>query len=268
MNWSKFYREMIDRNIGVISIKEQEKLRKSCIAIAGCGGMGGLAAEQCVRLGVGRLKIADFDSFEIHNLSRQVGSTSLNIGQPKAEILGRYFREINPELDIEIFSEGVQADNVSDFVAGAGAVIDGIDYAKLYNSVILHRAARAEGLCIVNPQAIAFGVSVLIFGPKTQTIEEYIGLEDGADETAIKTHLIPIEKFMPYFPSYVDSVVAQKAASGEINIPNIIMPQHLGTAIAVSEVVMMLLGRIQEPPGPNPRIIVLDLQDRHFRITE
>lgn len=57
--WSEFYREMVNRNIGVISVEEQEKLRKSCVAVAGCGGMGGLSAEQLVRLGVGRVKIAD-----------------------------------------------------------------------------------------------------------------------------------------------------------------------------------------------------------------
>jgi len=52
------------------------------------------------------------------------------------------------------------------------------------------------------------------------------------------------------------------------NVPNIIMPQHLGGAIAVSEAVMLLLGRIKPPKGPNPRIFVLDVQDRKFEVTE
>lgn len=265
-NWSRFYTEMVDRNIGVVSAEEQERLRNACVAVAGCGGMGGLSAEQLVRLGVGQVKIADFDTFEIHNISRQAGSTFINVGTHKAAVLGRYFQEINPELRLDVFTDGVQPGNVAEFLAEVDAVIDGIDYTKFFNTVILHRAARQRGLCVVNPQAIGFGVSVLVFGPRTMTIGEYVGLPENAGEEEIAAFQIPMEKFMPYFPTYVNREVAAKAAAGQINIPNVITPQHLGTAIAVSETVMMLLGRVKEPVGPLPRVIVLDLQDRHFEI--
>ena len=89
-----FYRQMIDRNIGVISAEEQERLRTSCFAVAGCGGMGGLSAEQFVRLGVGHVKIADFDTFAVHNLSRQCCSATSTNGKNKAEAYAYIYKFI------------------------------------------------------------------------------------------------------------------------------------------------------------------------------
>ncbi|MFH1305101.1 MAG: ThiF family adenylyltransferase [Candidatus Omnitrophota bacterium] len=265
--WSDFYRQMVDRNIGVISAEEQNQLQKTCVAIAGCGGMGGLSAEQLIRLGVGHVKIADFDNFETHNLSRQCGSTSRNVGQHKASVLARYFKEINPEACIEVFPRGVQPENAEEFVEGADVVIDGIDYTAFYHAVMLHRAARKKDLCVISPNAIGFGASILVFGPKTASIEEYVGLPEDLSRQEIEEFKIPAEKFAPYMPSYVTSEMAGRVVAGQMNIPNIIMPQHLGTSIAVSEAVMLTLKRVKEPEGPFPRIFVIDLQDRKTEIT-
>ncbi|NQT22104.1 MAG: ThiF family adenylyltransferase [Candidatus Omnitrophica bacterium] len=260
MGNDSFYKQMVDRNIGVLSNEEQERLRNSCVAVGGCGGMGGLSIVQLVRLGVGRIKIADFDTFQVHNLSRQCRSTSKNVGRNKTEVISEYCKEINPELKMDIFLDGVKPKNVEKFVDGADAVIDGMDYTYIEDTVALYRLARQKGLCVVNPNAIGFGVSVLVFGPKTVSIEEYFGLSADAKRAEI-------EKLAPYIPTYADKEIMRKAAMKEINIPNIIMPQNLGTAVAVSEAVMILLGRVEPPAGPNPRIFILDLQDRKFVVT-
>lgn len=264
---SKFFNQFVNRNIGVVTTEEQEQLRKSTVAVAGCGGMGGLAAEQLVRMGVGGINIADFDQFETHNLSRQAQSTFFNVGTHKAAIIASHLLAINPELKIRNFLDGVQPNNVEEFLDGVEAVIDAIDYTQFYHSVILHREANRKGLTVVNPGAVGFGAAVLVFGPNTMSIEEYVGLEKNSSREEIENFKIPIEKFAPYMPSYIDPEVAMKAAMGEINIPNIIMPQHLGTSISVSETVMMILGRVPDPVGPDPRIFVVDLQDRKFEVT-
>lgn len=183
-------------------------------------------------------------------------------------MLGQYFQSINPELRLEAFTDGVQPDNVEEFLFGADAVIDGIDYTRFFHSVVLHRKARKRGLCVVNPGAIGFRVAVLVFGPKTVDIETFVGLEPGRLRSDIEDFSVPIHKFCPRLPSYVDPEIAMKAATGQINIPNIIMPQHLGSAISVSEIVMMLLGRTPEPAGPDPRAFVIDLQERRFEVRE
>ncbi|MDD5496192.1 MAG: ThiF family adenylyltransferase [Candidatus Omnitrophica bacterium] len=260
METTAFYSEMIDRNLGVISREEQERLRNTCIAVAGCGGMGGLSASQLVRLGVGHVKIADFDNFVVHNLSRQHGSTTCNVGQNKAGVLAKEFKEINPELRLDVYKDGVTPQNVSEFVEGASVIIDGTDYTRMQSMVLMYRKACERNICIVNPNAIGFGVNVFVFGPKTLSLEEYMGISsaDGARPA--------LEKMLPYVPAYGDPLVIQKALAGEINIPNIIMPQHLGTSIAVSEAILMVLGRVSEPAGPEPRIFILDLLERKFEV--
>ncbi len=265
MEWSSFYSEMVDRNIGIVSKKEQEIIRKSCIAVAGCGGMGGLAALQSVRMGFGAIKIADFDVFEIHNISRQACASSCTAKQHKSDVIGKYIQEINPEISLEIFAEGVQEDNVEEFVEGADIIIDAIDYTCFYNSVLLHRRARTLNKCVIVPQAVGFGASVLVFSPETVDIESYVGLNKDSSEKTIMEFAIPIEKFAPHLPSYINPEITKQVEKGEIAIPNIIMEQHLGTAIALNEAVLMLLNRIEKPKGPGPKIICLDLQDKVFK---
>jgi molybdopterin/thiamine biosynthesis adenylyltransferase len=256
-----FYKQMVERNIGVLSAEEQERLSNACVAVAGCGGIGGLSAEQLVRVGVGHVKIADHDKFAVHNLSRQSGSTSANIGQNKAEVLGRHFKDINPKMRLDVFREGVIRENTKKFLEGAEAVIDGTDFSCFDATVHMYRAAREKKICVFNPNAIGFGVNVIVFGPDTASLEEYVGLSKGTDPR------MALLKLVPYVPAYVSPEIVQKAASGEIPIPNIAMPQYLATSIAVSEVVMMLIGRVKPPAGPEPRVFILDLLDRKFSVT-
>ena len=78
--------------------------------------------------------------------------------------------------------------------------------------------------------------------------------------------VMALMKLIPHIPRYADLMVIKKAAMGEIPIPNLVMPQHLGTAMAVSEAVMIVLGRVKPPAGPKPRIFILDLQERKFEV--
>src|SRR4029077_14670114 len=63
----RFYLERTDRNIGWITEEEQELLRRSTVAIAGCGGTGGVAAELLLRAGIGEIRIADPELFDSSN---------------------------------------------------------------------------------------------------------------------------------------------------------------------------------------------------------
>lgn len=264
MAWSSLYTAMIGRNIGILSDIEQEKLRQSCVAVAGCGGIGGMVAEQLVRVGVGHLKIADPDSFELSNLNRQTCSTFFTQGMNKAAVLGRYLCEINPELQLATLTDGVEQCNVEEFVDGADMVVDAIDYRRFFDSVVLHREARNRGVCTVNPQAVGFGASVLVFGRNTVAIEEYVGLSVHASREELESFAVPIEKFCPHIPSYADISLVERVASGEADIPTVVMGLHFSSAIAVAETVALLLGRAEQPTGLQPRTYVMDFLDRKF----
>lgn len=60
-----------ERNLGFLTLEEQERINNSVVAIAGAGGDGGLLALQFARLGVGEIRLADPDPFEAENINRQ-----------------------------------------------------------------------------------------------------------------------------------------------------------------------------------------------------
>ncbi len=89
------------RNQATISPKMQLTLFNSCVAIVGCGGLGGHIAENLTRVGIGHLILIDFDTFEEHNLNRQNFSSYENIGKKKVAVLKEELLKINPTIKIE-----------------------------------------------------------------------------------------------------------------------------------------------------------------------
>ena len=114
------YEQAFSRNIGWVTPAEQQQLRGKRIAIAGGGGVGGVHLLTLARLGVTQFHIADFDTFDIPNFNRQVGAMMSTVGQPKADVLARMARDINPALEVKIFPEGVHGDPASHPGYGAG----------------------------------------------------------------------------------------------------------------------------------------------------
>src|SRR5207237_1821983 len=120
------YDEAFSRNIGWVTSDEQRALRGKRVAIAGLGGVGGVHLLTLARLGVGAFNIADFDTFDVANFNRQVGALMSTIGCPKAEVLASAALDINPELDLQLFREGVSDQNLDRFLAGADLYVDGL----------------------------------------------------------------------------------------------------------------------------------------------
>jgi len=81
------------------------RLAKSHVLVAGCGGVGGFAAEFLVRAGVGQITIIDFDTVEATNINRQVIATHKTVGQSKVTVLQGRLLEINPGLKITVINE-------------------------------------------------------------------------------------------------------------------------------------------------------------------
>src|SRR6478609_9850637 len=101
------YEQAFARNIGWVTAAEQATLRRKRVAVAGLGGVGGSHLLALARLGIGAFHIADFDTFELANFNRQAGALASTLGQPKTKVLAAMAKDINPELDIRVFPEGV-----------------------------------------------------------------------------------------------------------------------------------------------------------------
>lgn len=144
------YEEMTTRNIGFVSAVEQERLRGGTVFVCGTGGMGGACVMALVRAGVGRLILADLDTFETSNLNRQVFAFTDTIGRGKAEAAAEACLRINPELEIEVLGpEWPEA--IGRIGERAQVFVNGTD--DLAASLILYRTARDRGLPVIDAYA-------------------------------------------------------------------------------------------------------------------
>jgi len=197
---STYYWDRVDRNIGIISRREQEILRESAIGIAGCGGMGGLVAAQFARIGVGHLKIADSETFDRSNINRQFGARLDTLGESKALVTAEEIQRITPDVQIDVYEDGINEDTVEDFVKGCSVICDEIEFFALKYRIMLHKVARRYGVTIFNGNVVGFGTRVLCFTPQSMTIEDFLGLtgeEDPMEPWVIRRIA---ERFCPEVP--------------------------------------------------------------------
>ena len=167
------YQTAFARNIGWITPQEQLVLRSKRVAIAGLGGVGGSHLLTLTRLGIGAFTLADFDSFELANFNRQVGAFTSTIGQSKLKTLIRMAREVNPQLDIREFPQGINDSNTEDFLFGANLFIDGLDFFAIRPRKKVFSACSELGIPAITAAPMGMGVALLNFLPEKMSFEDY-----------------------------------------------------------------------------------------------
>lgn len=172
----KFYAERTDRNIGWITEAEQELLRRSTVAVAGCGGMGGVGVELLLRVGIGEIRIADPEVFDTSNIHRQVAAGVDTAGMSKAFATARRMRAISDDTTLVVYPQGVTPQTVDHFVRGANLVLDEVEVWAVFPRIILHRESRQQGVQVVNCNSIGAGTRLFLFTPESDTMEECLGL--------------------------------------------------------------------------------------------
>lgn len=79
-----------------------EKIQKSKIIVLGVGGVGSFALDCLYKSGVSDITIVDFDTYDITNQNRQIGSEAL--GEYKVNRLSILYpgiKQINQKIDVE-----------------------------------------------------------------------------------------------------------------------------------------------------------------------
>lgn len=234
------YEQAFSRNIGWVTPAEQQQLRGKRIAIAGGGGVGGVHLLTLARLGVTHFHIADFDTFDIPNFNRQVGAMMSTVGQPKADVLARMARDINPDIDIKIFPEGVHADNLDAFLAGVDLYVDALDFFAFDARQQTFAACARLGIPATTAAPLGMGAALLNFMPGKMTFEEYFGWGDLPEqEKAIRfvVGLAPAGLHRNYL------MVPGSVNFAERRGPSTFMACQLCAGIIATESLKILLGR-------------------------
>jgi molybdopterin/thiamine biosynthesis adenylyltransferase len=241
------YNAAFSRNLGWVTAQEQHKLRRARLAIAGLGGGGGAHLQTLSRLGIANFNIADFDRFEVHNFNRQAGATVSTLGQPKAEVLARMGRDINPESDIRVFGEGVTPQNVGEFLRDVDLYVDGIDFFAMDARRMVFAACRERGIPVVTAAPLGMGVAMLYFSPTGMSFEDYFRLEGHSVQEQYARFIAGLSPAMLQ-RSYL---VAPEAVNfWEKRGPSTMMGIDLCAGVLATEALKVLLGRGRLRPAP------------------
>jgi|LGVD01.1.fsa_nt_gb molybdopterin/thiamine biosynthesis adenylyltransferase len=247
MDVDRLLQQEFSRNIGLLSEAEQRRLLQSHVAIAGAGGVGGLHVLTLARLGVGRFTIADPDTFEVVNVSRQFGALHSTLGRNKAEVLGEMVLDINPQAQVRVIPERVESGNLADFLAGAEVFVDGIDFFEIEARRVIFRRCREMGIYALTAAPLGFGATLQAFSPDGMSFDTYFGLRDGMEHieqiAAFASGLAP----RPYHIRYLDvTKVDLRRQTG----PAVSPACTLASSLIATETVKVLTGNGRVRPVP------------------
>jgi len=104
-------------------------MKRSCVGIAGLGGLGSAVAVALARIGVGRMILVDFDVVEPSNLNRQQYFID-QIGQLKVDALRANLAGINPYVQLDTHPVRLTPENVERIFAGVDVLVEAFDDAR------------------------------------------------------------------------------------------------------------------------------------------
>ncbi len=126
---SKTIKEKDARTILLFGEEKFSNLENAHVLIVGLGGVGGYAAEQICRAGVGKLTLIDADVVNESNLNRQIIALNSTVGKNKTEVLCKRLKDINGQIEINTIKTFISFENIEKILTEENPdyVIDAID---------------------------------------------------------------------------------------------------------------------------------------------
>jgi molybdopterin-synthase adenylyltransferase len=212
----------------------QLKLRNSRVCVVGLGGLGSPAVLQLAAMGVGFLRLVDFDVVELSNLQRQHLYGVNYLGYPKVEVAAKRLRELNPNIEVEPKPLALNVNNAEELIGDVDVVVDGLDLmAPRY---------------VINKVSLKLGVPY-IFGAAIMT--------SGSVSTILPQKTACLECFQG---NLEDSQLPKCAVAGvHPSVLNIV------SSVEVTEAVRILLGK---PPRLANKLFHCDIEEMTFEEVE
>jgi len=112
----------------LIGTKNMEILKGKTILVAGLGAVGSYAVEGIARMGVGSIRLADFDTISRSNINRQLFALESTIGMSKTDAAAARIKDINPDCLVSPMNLFVHRDTINKLTDPVpDLIIDAID---------------------------------------------------------------------------------------------------------------------------------------------
>jgi hypothetical protein len=149
LNEKEFVHLRTNRNMHKISPEEMDVLATKKIGIIGLSVGHSIALTIATERICKEIRLADFDTLELSNLNR-IRTGIHNLGLPKVVIAAREIAEIDPYINVKIYDEGVNQNNIEDFFEGEGKLDIVVEVCDSLEVKILTRLhARQKQIAVV-----------------------------------------------------------------------------------------------------------------------
>ena len=205
----------------------QDKVMASSCAIIGCGATGNEVAKNFALLGVGTIDLFDFDTIELHNLTRSVLFRETDVGKNKAETAACRLRELDPNVVVKAY---------------AGDFWDTLSLKKL--------ASYSCVVCCVDNFEARIKLNLLCLLTKTSLINTGIDSRFGQVDVFPFNAAATVGCYECNLPDSVYTRMQERYSCGwlkkvayrERKIPTTIMTASLAASLAVSKAMQLIAG--------------------------
>lgn len=205
------------RNKNLITLSEQEKYYNYRVGFAGLSVGSHGALTTAIMGGAKHVKLADPDEISVSNLNRLRYGASV-LGTNKALVAARIISEINPYAEIDLYEEGIDDNNIAEFLNDLNVLVEGVD--NLPMKICLREAAREKGIPVV--MATDNGDSVIV------DVERY-DLDPGLQLFNGALGDFGMEQFMNFPPTELPRLATKVAG------PEFIVPRMLSSLMEVGK---------------------------------
>ncbi|MDA8044893.1 MAG: ThiF family adenylyltransferase [Actinomycetota bacterium] len=247
------------RNLPLLTEDEWHRVRSTRVGIGGLGGCGSNHLLALTRMGFEHFVVADPDVFDLSNLNRQAGALLSTLGQPKVDVMRRMVQDINPNVSVTVYPEGLGPESIPEFVSRADIGINAIDFFRVDLYAPYHDTFRDQGkYSIVGASPFAFGAAMTVIGPDSASFEASFGMRAGDSRPEMlrkfTSTLAPSGFARAYLAPGVNEI---RDPLEQTAIGSSAAALHLCTALTAVEVLCIVTGR--RPATLAPRMIEIDL---------
>ncbi len=121
------FKERYDRQIMLLGIENQKRLKDAKVLVVGAGGLGSATLNYLVAAGVGNIILIDNGVIELSNLNRQILYNEEDLGKSKAKVACEKLRKLNSEINIECHESTFSYELGKELVKKVDIAIDALD---------------------------------------------------------------------------------------------------------------------------------------------
>lgn len=171
------------------------------------------------------------------------------LGKKKTDVMVAMARDINPDIDIRLFDQGLDATNLDAFLQDGNVYLDGLDFFALPVRRLVFARCRVLGIPAVTVAPLGMGAALLNFLPGGMSFDDYFQFEGQTEDEQALRFLVGLSPSMLQMSYLVDrSRVDLERRRG----PSTAIAVQLCSGVAAAQVLKLVLGRgnvISAPRG-------------------